>query len=351
MEGALDVKLLVTMGYFDEGGDGALWGVDLVSERAELLLRYEPPPELRVPARGFTGGSWGPDGALYIAGHAAVFRVDPRIWRVDGVLHVPSFNDLHHVAADGDRLYVANTGSDVVDVFSRDGRFVGAHHLVPGWLLARRMSGAAPSLEHDIAASGWDGEPPPGWTGDYADDGYHTSVAERRAQPYWRVKMPDRLHPNHVCVAGGSVLVTCLNDGTIRDASTFSVFARVDGQFPHDGVARDDGFWFTSIDGGVWRVPRGGASVARRELEVFAASGRWGWCRGLRVDAESVVVGLTEVRPGRLPRHRWSDRSPAGSETSVVWIDRGEGQLRGRVDLSDRARHSKIYSILPWDGR
>ncbi|MCB9706158.1 MAG: hypothetical protein H6711_30180 [Myxococcales bacterium] len=346
------MKVLVTMGYYDAGGDGALWGVDLASGRADLLLRYEPPPALRVPTRGFTGGSWGPDGALYVVGHAAVYRIDPRAWRVDGVLHLPSFNDLHHVAAVDERLYVANTGSDAIDVFARDGRFLGAHHLAPGWLLARRMSGSAPGRDVDVAASTWNGAPPPGWTGDFEDDGYHTPDSERGSTPYWRSKLPDRLHPNHVCVAHGAVLVTCLNDGSIRDVSALSVISRTRGLFPHDGLARDDGFWFTSIDGGLWRLPGlRGPTPAERALDVFALADRWGWCRGLWMDDESAVIGLTEVRRGRLPAHRWSDRPPEGSETSVLWIDRECATLRGRVDLSDRARHSKIYSILPWDGQ
>lgn len=348
------MKVLATMGYFDADGEGALWGLDLAAGRADLLLRYTPPASLRVPARGFTGGCWGPDGALYVAGHAAVFRVDPGRWAVDGVLHVPSFNDLHHVAADDERLYVANTGSDAIDVFARDGRFVGSHHLAPGWLLARRMNGSTPGREVDVAASRWDGEPPPGWTHEAGDDDYHTPVALRARTPYWRSKLPDRFHPNHVWVAAGQLLVTCLNDGSIREVTRLTTVTRVPGAFLHDGLLRADGLWFTSIDGGIWRLrwtPGSSGNGAERVLDVFASTGHWGWCRGLWIDGEALAVGLTEVRADRLPRHRWSERAPAGSETAVLWLERSQGTLRGRVDLTDQARHAKIYSILPWSGR
>jgi hypothetical protein len=53
------------------------------------------------------------------------------------------------------------------------------------------------------------------------------------------------------------------------------------------------------------------------------------------------------VRRGRLPRHRWADRDPEGSETSVLLLDRQDGRLLSRVDLSDEARHTKLYSVLP----
>lgn len=345
------MKVVVTGGYFDEGGDGCVWGVDLASGRVDVLMRYLPPSALRVPTRGFTGGCWGPDGALYVAGHAAVYRVDRRTWQVDGVLHMPSFNDLHHVAADAERLYVANTGSDAIDVFGRDGRFLGSHALTPGWVLARRMAGEAPP-EVDVAACGWDGATPPGWTGEAREDGYHTPLAARGQVPYWRAKLPDRFHPNHVCAAGDALLATCLRDGTIRDVTRHRIVVAAPGQFPHDGLARGDGLWFTTIDGGVWQArPSEASTAAVRVLDVFDATGRHGWCRGLWADDETLAVGLTEVRAGRLPRHRWADRPPEGSETSVLWLRRGDGRLLGRVDLGDPARHSKIYSILPWDGR
>lgn len=347
------MKLLVPTGYFDAGGDGCLWGVDLAVGRADLLLRYTPPEHLRVPTRGFTGGCWAPEmDSLYLAGHAAVFHVDARRWVVDGVLHLPSFNDLHHVAARGGRLYVANTGSDAIDVFGLDGHFLGSHSLVPGWVLARRMTGAAPPRSAAVEENRWDAEAAAGWTLTADDDGYHTPIAAREQTPYWRAKLPDRWHPNHVCLVGDDLLATCLNDGSIRDVRSFKVVMRVPELYPHDGLHREGALWFTSIDGGVWRLPwpTQGAGP-ERVLDVFSRTGHHGWCRGLWMDEDSFAVGLTEVRADRLPRHRWSEREPRGSETSVLWIDRRTGDLLGRVVLTDHARHSKLYSLLPWDGR
>ena len=71
------MKALVTGGYFDQGGDGVVWLVDLAAERAEVLLRWTPPAHLHVPNKGFAGGSLGTDGQLYVAAHAAVVRIHP----------------------------------------------------------------------------------------------------------------------------------------------------------------------------------------------------------------------------------------------------------------------------------
>jgi hypothetical protein len=337
------VKALVTGGCFDQGGDGLVWCVDLAAERAELLLRWTPPAYLHVPSKGFAGGSRGDDGLLYVAAHAAVVRIDPACAAVTGLLHQPCMNDLHHVVALGDRLYVANTGLSTVDVLDCDGRFLGSHALLPAWANARRIGGedlpdAAPPVD-----PGWLGEPPAPWPAVRADDGYH--AVNRRQAPFHRLKVPDHLHVNHVAQLGGRRLATCFADGALRDLSTFAVAARLDGCFLHDGVAHGDGFWLTAIDGGLIELDAE-TLRERRRLDAFA-TGHHGWCRGLAVTDDHLAVGLTEVRRGRLPRHRWADRDPEGSETSVLLLDRREGRLLARVVLTDKARHTKLYSILP----
>ena len=337
------MKALVTGGYFDQRGDGVVWLVDLAAERAEVLLRWTPPAHLRVPTKGFAGGSLGADGLLYCAAHAAVVRIDPHRAEVTGVLHQPCMNDLHHVAALDDRLYVSNTGLGAVDALDHDGRFLGSHALLPAWVNARRIQGSDFPAEAPPVRPGWSGEPPAPWSQPREDDGYHS--VDRRSAPFHRLKVPDHLHVNHVARVGGRLLATCFADGTLRDLHGFDVAARLDGHFLHDGIVHGDAFWLTAIDGGV--IELDAATLReRRRIDAFA-SGHHGWCRGLAVTNDHLAVGLTEVRRGRLPRHRWADRGPDGSETSVLLLDRRDGRLLSRVDLTDQARHAKLYSVLP----
>jgi len=339
------VKALVTGGYFDQGGDGVIWLVDLAAERTEVLLRWTPPAELHVSTKGFTGGSVGEDGLLYVAAHAAIVRVDPRRAAVTGVLHQPCMNDLHHVAALGDRLYVSNTGLGAVEVLGLDGRFHGSHALLPAWANARRIGGEDFPADAPPVRPGWSGEPPAPWPDARRDDGYHAT--DRRSAPFHRLKVPDHLHVNHVARLGDRLLATCFADGSLRDLRGFEVAARLDGCFLHDGVACGDGFWLTAIDGGV--IELDGATLReRRRLNAFA-TGHYGWCRGLAATDDHLAVGLTEVRRGRLPRHRWADRDPDGSETSVLLLDRHDGRLLARVDLTEEDRHAKLYSVLPFE--
>jgi hypothetical protein len=340
------VKALVTGGAFDQSGDGVVWCIDLTTERAEVLLRWTPPEPLRVPAKGFAGASFGADGLLYAAAHAAVVRVDVRRAAVTGVLHQPCMNDLHHVASRGDRLYVSNTGLGAVDVLGLDGTFFGSHTLLPAWANARRMGGEALPLSAPPVRPGWAGDPPSAWPDEVEDDGYHT--ADRRQAPFHRLKVPDYLHVNHVAFVGDRLIATCFADGTLRDLGTFEPVACVPGAFLHDGVVRGDGLWLTAIDGTVIELDAR-TYIERQRLSVFS-TGHYGWCRGLAVTDERLLVGLTEVRRGRLPRHRWAERDPEGSETSVLLLDRADGRLLARVDLTDPQRHTKLYSVLPIAG-
>lgn len=337
------MKALVTGGYFDDRGGGVVWEIDLAAERAQIAVRWEAPAHLHVPGKGFAGGSLGSDGALYVAAHAAVVRIDVEAGRVSGVLHQPCMNDLHHVEVHGDRLYVANTGLGAVDVLDLDGRFLGSHAMLPGWVNARRIGGEDPGNWDETLNAGWSGAPPPAWPVAAADDGYHAS--DRTNAPFHRLKVRDHLHVNHVTFDGDRMLATCFGDGTLRDLGRLDVVFSRAASFLHDGLLHGDALWLTAIDGTLLELDRSTLTV-RRSLDAFQ-TGHHGWCRGLAAAEDYLLVGLTEVRAGRLPRHRWADREPEGSETSVLLLDRADGRLLARVDLTDRERHSKLYSIIP----
>lgn len=337
------MRALVTGGYFDEGGDGVIWEVNLATERAEVRLRWTPPRHLHVPTKGFAGGSIGANGQLYVAAHAAVVRVDLGRDEVTGLLHQPCMNDLHHVTAHQGQLYVANTGLGAVDIFSEDGTFTGSHALLPAWANARRIAGEDP--EAPPVNPGWEGVSPPSWVEQTDRDPYFSK--ERQTQAFHQQKVPDHLHANHVCFLGGRPVATCFSNGSLLDLSSFQVLWRRPDTYLHDGVLHGESLWLTAIDGTVFELSADDLSL-RRALQAFK-SGHHGWCRGLAITDEHLLIGLTEVRRARMPRHRWADRAPEGSETSVLLLDREDGRLLARVDLSDAVRHSKLYSVLPME--
>jgi len=346
------MRFLVTGGYFDASGECAIFLADFSDESARMWLRFIPPAHLHVPLKGFAGGCRAPGGAIYVSAHAFVARLDPRRATVDGLLHQPCFNDLHHVAfeerAEGGRLWVSNTGLGNVDVFDLAGRFQGSHSLLPAWVNTRRMAGALPPPWGRLTDRGWSGAAAGSWAEEPdPDDSYHTSAQGLGELPFHQTKVRDHQHANHVSFVDGRPLVTCLYDGTVRDLMSFEPVARIPGAFPHDGKVCEGALWLTTIEGHVIRFDVNSRPMKRTGIWDVAATGHYGWCRGLHVERDVLYVGMTEVRRGRLPRHRWSDKPPAGSETSVLCIDRQSGRLLGRVDLTDRDRHLKIYSLIP----
>ncbi|WP_224370306.1 hypothetical protein [Hyalangium versicolor] len=344
----MGLSFLVTGGYFDDSGEGVIWHVDLERERAEPFIRWFPPAHLRVPRKGFAGGCRANDGTVYVAAHCAIVRIDAVSATVTGALHQPSFNDLHHVAVSEDRLYIANTGLGSVDIHELTGRFIGSQTVLPAWANRQRMNGEDPPQWDAVLAPGWDGAEPTPWQSGPEEDGYHDLGQRRGDSPFARLKVPDHLHLDHVCITPLQTLVTCLYDGTVRDLRTFETLLRLEGSHPHDGFIAAGSFWTTSIDGLVRATPLNDGRVtdkAEVRRSVFD-TGHAGWCRGLWTDGKRLVVGLTEVRRGRMPRHRWADREPEGTETSLLLLDLSDGRLLARVDLSDHERHSKLYSLL-----
>ncbi|MCB1737794.1 MAG: hypothetical protein KDI42_06690, partial [Gammaproteobacteria bacterium] len=258
--------------------------------------------------------------------------------------HQPCMNDLHHVAVVGGHLYVANTGLGAVDVFTVSGEFMGSHSLLPAWANSKRMHGERAPEPLTRAHLAWSGTPPTSWP-ESADrgDGYFTS--SREPQAFHQRKVPDHLHVNHVVSLDGRLLATCFADGSLRDLRTFEVAASVGRPFVHDGVVHGSSLWLTSVDGTVFELDRRTLG-ARRTLDACGSRHR-GWCRGLAVTSEHLMVGLTESRRGGSLQQPWAQVETSGTETSVLLLDKAGGRLLARVEIKDRDRHTKLYSVLP----
>lgn len=342
------MKFLLTAGYFDPSCEGHLIEIDLTRETSSTRLAYTPPESLRVSDKGFTGAAWsGVPGrsTLFVCGPCAVHQVEPSRWAVTVTWHQRCWNDLHHVAVAGDRVYVVNTGLEAIDVLSMDGSFLGSHALHPGWLSAARVSGFSPNREalpalRDVR---W---PPRDDNAQAAPlpQGYYTPPDAEL--PFAQRKVRDYFHPNHLTIHEGRMLVTRFLDRAVEDVTSYQRVIEDTPGLPHDGLVDGDRFWITCVNGMVIAYAIEGGRVTGREIERFDvfSTGHTGWCRGLAVTRDHLVVGLTAIR--RMPRYRWCDRSFEATETSVVCIERRTGKLAARVPL-EGDRHAKIFSVLP----
>lgn len=343
------MELLVSMGDAADDGLCRLVHVDLATAHARELLTWLPPPGLRMPGKGFMGIAWADETRtqLLACAHSAVCRIDATAWRLNGVLHQPCMNDLHHMVIDRDRMWLVNTGADRIDAVDLDGRYLGGWVLEPGWISAARFSGANPSRESWLAANriGWSGTP-----GSLHDQPlpppYEDNADPNR--PYSVRKIRDFAHPNHIARVHGRPLVTRFHDRAIQDLSDWSFVVPQTPGHPHDGEAWRDEFWITCTHGLLLAYAIENGRVTARQvdrIDTFQSTGRSGWCRGLVVTPEWLIFGLNAIV--ETDRSRWCDRPFEETETAIVAIDRRTHREVARVDLSGFGTLPKMFGILP----
>lgn len=337
----MGLTVLATGGYFDDSGEGVIFALDLDTGGVADWARWTPPPHLRVPTKGFTGCDRA-GRSLYVCGHACVTRWSLDTAALEGVLHQPDFNDLHDVAVEDDDLLVVVTGSDAVDRFDLGGRFLSRTSLLPGWVLAAQHRGQDVADLQEATATGWGGAAPV-VAARHVSDPYYTTRSGPGARPFWQQKVPDQLHLNHVAPSPDGPLVTCLRDGSVRSLRTARTVAQLPGH-PHDGQVEDAALWCTTVDGGVWRVPLQGGEDLERRYDT-ATAGYSGWCRGLLVTPELVLVGLTALRQGQAPPGMWRGTDPGQSRTGVVVLDRQTGDVLQWLELTDPDRGLKLFAL------
>ena len=318
------MRYLVTAGNFDEDCGKLLeleW--DAGTPRLHERLVYHPPPDLRVSGKGFAGGSL-VDGDLWVCSFAAVHKVRLDTMEVVQTVHHPWFNDLHHVCPRGGTLLVCNTGLDRVEALAVDGSHLGAWSLV------------SPDASRDRLAVTPDPDP-------YFD-------TQDPHLPFCRRKVQDLVHPNHVTVVGQRILLTRFLDRRVDNLVSWSPVLEELPGLPHDGVVTDGLFWITCTNGLILAYPILSSgqihSVPEVEINVFKRTGRTGWCRGLAVGDDYLVVGLTAIH--HMPRQRWCDLPFDETESSVLILDRSDGSLLHRVSLDGLGGHPKVFGILPW---
>lgn len=287
------------------------------------VATFKPCPGRAVHGKGFTGARMAV-GYLWVCHFNMVVRVDPTRGTSEIWLARDDFNDLHDLDLIPDaqgavtEVLVANTGRDRLDRFDATGRLLDTRRLRP-------TRGALRTNPDDVYL---------------------------RSQPHpepWRRKLVDRVHPNAIRRIGDAVFVSRFLDRCVEVYSDDRRFRYALPGLPHDLVPVDDAVWCTTTDGRVWALSnRRGRRKVHCVLDTHAASGISGWCRGLAVSAETILVGLT--RMSTMPRERWCDRPLAATRTGLLLFDRRTRQLLAACTLDHLSEHPKIFSIVPCQG-
>ncbi len=291
--------------------------LDTDTGRIRRVLEYVSPPGScpeQEPSILFKSGSW--DGQeLLVCTQTEVLRIDPVAGRVLERVSHPWFNDLHHVARVRGRIHVVCTGLDCLLVLDERG---------------------------DIAAAlGALGQDP--WARFDPDTDYRLVHTTK----------PHASHPNFVSEAAGSRWLTRFEQGDALALDRDLPPIPVSSDRIHDGLAVGDELWFTAVSGEIVRASAAtGQALERWDLKDFPRSGRepLGWCRGLHVERERVLVGFSRLRPTKFVQNlswlRGALNRPEPEPCRVVAYD-----LKGRRQLSswnlEEAGMSAVFSVLP----
>jgi len=285
---------------------------------------FLPPEDRRVEGKGFTGARLIGE-SLYVAGFNAVYRGSLQDDRMSLWIARPDFNDLHDLdllVQEGcaTRVYVANTGLDCIDTLDSDGHLLERRALVAG---------------HDAVKTP-------------ADSAYFTGSDQDA--PFHRRKVPTNVHPNSVRWIDGRLWCSRFADRAIVAIDQDREWRVSTSGCPHDLVLFEHDVWFSTTDGCIWRLPRDASAVTPTLMhDTFASTGFSGWCRGLAVDDEFILVGLTRV--ARRVVDRWCDRPHEGTSTRLLLIERRSERLVGSLVLDTLGPHPKVFTILSVPGR
>jgi amino acid adenylation domain-containing protein len=333
--------ITVTGGFFDNSANAYLGRVTVwrcCKTKHVMALTYRTikeyaPEKWPVINKGFTGGSWFND-KLYVCWPNRVAEVDPAAdWEITRHLDSCGFNDLHHVHACRNGIWVANTGMDSID------------HL--GWDSQLRLRTSL------VAATTDDGQTD---QTDVRDQAAHTA---RRGT--------DQEHVNFVTVeeegqtggtVNGNVTATLLQSKRIviipsgKDQSRQHV-VQLGTSPPHEGFVSclDQKLlrWNSTVDGHVVATdPSTGQEIHRWDLASYHGVPR-GWTRGLCVLRDGFLVGSTVVRG---TAENWLNQHDSSwnydfkqSQTAVLFIPFDPDGNTRSVDVMT-GRNAKIYSLL-----
>ncbi|MDP2307742.1 MAG: hypothetical protein Q8P18_17085 [Pseudomonadota bacterium] len=294
-----------------------LMELDTDTGRARVVLDYQGPAH-RCPAKDpshlFKAASWDGD-RLLLCTQTEVLVFDPASERVERTISHPWFNDVHHVARLRGQLHVVSTGLDAVLVLDENDAVAAVHS----------ATGQDPWERFERAT-------------DY------------RLVPTTK---PHRAHPNYVFEASGTRWITRFEQRDAIRIDTGGPAISVASQPIHDGVPHGGSVWFTVVAGQVVEAdPETGGVRTTYDLNPFSRNdgAPLGWCRGIVVEPERVLLGFSRLRPTLFKQNLAWLRAPLNrpepAPTRVAAYDLPAGRELQSWNLED-AGISAIFSILP----
>lgn len=341
-------NFILPMSFFGNSVNSKLLNINLNTGKVTELLDFFPEKSLQVSNKGFTRIDWHSFQKLYyIAGFNFILKVSPHNWKIIDIWNFPDWNDIHDIKIFGNLIYIANTGKESIDIISDKGIYLNSFDFHPLWINEKRFNG----MQIDIEALKLNN--------DLTIKANRPSLEAQLVEPYFSEsgkelpflgkKLIDCYHINHICKTKYQTLVTLFMQKQIFDLNSMEVVITNLKSHPHDGFIFQDEFWITCVDGNIFCykiINRLVTNELKYHYDIFALTGHTGWCRGLWVTRDYLIIGLTQIQVGKMPESRWSGYPVEKTETSILLFDRKTEKLLSFVDLSCK-EGSKVFGFYP----
>ena len=315
-------KFVVVGGFRDEeSAEGYIGMLELCKDGTESSLRFmsiivEAPPNenLHLPNKGFAGGTihnkqlW-----VCTANQVLAYRLDN--WQLQHVIDNPLFNDLHHILADDDGLYVVNTGLEAIDYLDHSGKLVKRTMLTSDELTQKRIVSAKE---------------------------FRTSTTE-----------PHLMHANH-CVKNykGQLLVTLARQRQVLNLDEWDWASPEFDAPPHDGIMayyppdKKTYLWVTNVHGTIIACSDKKRIIKSWNLKDYGIPP--GWVRGVAVLAHGFIVGSSKITTSNRNYYSgWDKQDFTNSKTTIAYIPFDDNERGHHTDIFPERKATKIFSIIP----
>ncbi|MFK5892670.1 MAG: hypothetical protein QM504_05575 [Pseudomonadota bacterium] len=316
------MKLLIPISYFFSTPRSELWQIDTETKQQRLIVVL-PSSGLNVVGKGLTSIAWLNSNVLVGCDFNRVFMLDRNLCEITAVIQNEQYNDLHQVSVKEDKIYLANTGRDCIDILD--------HQLKP---LSR-----LDFLSKENASARINGNY--STEGDYYDNESSTIEFNLR-------KVPDIWHINHVIKAeeqlGNRVIATSFKKKYLLDAMTQQPLSNELPDQPHDGFVGHKFIWVTTVSGKIYRSTLSLPLYFELFLDLFKQSEFEGWCRGLLISGDALYIGITAIHE-ESSRTNWLKCPTEETRTGIYHINLVTKSIQNFYDFSHPSG-SRVFSII-----